>query len=93
MEQKKTAVQIITPFSYEDGPKIVSHLKRIGCMVLNLEDMNEDEKQRLLDYMEGVTFALEIDCQQVSTSAYVYAANGVIQSDRESVEIERSIMN
>lgn len=56
------------PRSYEEGETIGAHLKQKRACVINLHRLPSDERQRVVDFLCGVVFALDGTSKQVGES-------------------------
>ena len=57
--------------------EIGEHMKARRTVVLNLQDVREEHKQRLIDFLSGVAFAMEGTVKKVSPDTYMYTPAGV----------------
>lgn len=65
--------KLITPGGYQDGPGIVGYLKDGYGMVLNIEELDTAEAQRLIVYLMGALEALDGELKRVSKSTFALA--------------------
>ena len=70
-------MKVCRPSKFEEGPEIATHLINNKTVVLNLEDANRDTIIRLIDFLFGVTFAIEGKLKKVSTSTYIITPKNV----------------
>ncbi len=70
-------MKVCRPSKFEEGPEIATHLLNNKTVVLNLEDANRDTIIRLIDFLFGVTFAIEGKLKKVSTSTYIITPKNV----------------
>lgn len=64
-------MKVCKPEKYEDVTKIASHLLEHRTVVLNLEDANKETIIRIIDFLFGVTYAINGQLKRVSSSTYV----------------------
>lgn len=57
---------VVEPYVYDDSRKIADHLKSFHPVVINLEKTEEEVGRRLIDFVSGVTYAIEGRLEQVS---------------------------
>jgi len=73
------------PTKVEEGSEIVEHLKMRKSVVINMENMNRADAQRLIDYVSGAVFAVDGALQPVSTT------KDIVVIAPKNVEIENEI--
>ena len=76
-EETGQALNIVKPERFEDSMSIVNDLKDGKIIVLNTNQMEMRQAQRLLDFVSGASFALNGDIQEVMESIYVLSPAGV----------------
>jgi len=64
-------MKVCKPEKFEDVTKIASHLLEHRTVVLNLEDANKETVIRIIDFLFGVTFAINGQLKRVASSTYV----------------------
>ncbi|NLN55098.1 MAG: cell division protein SepF [Clostridiales bacterium] len=64
-------MKVCKPEKYEDVTKIATHLLERRTVVLNLEDANKETIIRIIDFLFGVTFAINGQLKRVASSTYV----------------------
>ena len=64
-------MKVCKPEKYEDVTKIATHLLERRMVVLNLEDANKETIIRIIDFLFGVTFAINGQLKRVASSTYV----------------------
>lgn len=70
-------VVVMQPVKFEDAQDICEHLKNRKPVVINLEDVERDEAQRIIDFLSGSVFALDGNIQKVSNSIFLVAPSNV----------------
>lgn len=70
-------VVIIQPESFDDAQDICEHLKSKKPVVINLENMDKDNAQRVIDFLSGSVYALDGSIQKVSNGIFIIAPNNV----------------
>lgn len=70
-------VVVMQPAKFEDAQDICDHLKSKKPVVINLEDVERDEAQRIIDFLSGSVFALDGNIQKVSTTIFLVAPSNV----------------
>jgi cell division inhibitor SepF len=74
---KPYTMVVVSPKSYSDAEKIGDHLKAMRPVVMNMEKTDADEAQRIVDFVQGIMFALEGQINQISESIYLCAPNNM----------------
>lgn len=68
---------VVNPKDYQDAEKIGNHLKAARPVVMNMEKTDADEAQRIVDFIQGVMYALDGRIDQVSENIYLCAPNNM----------------
>jgi cell division inhibitor SepF len=71
-------VQVLEPVGFEDAAKAADHLKGRKQVVINLEHLNRETAQRVVDFLSGVTYALNGTIQKVGNNIFLFAPSNVI---------------
>lgn len=86
VEEPGQTLNIVKPERFEDSMSIVSDLKAGRIIVLNTNQMEMRQAQRLLDFVSGASFALGGDIQEVMESIYVISPQGVSMKNSARTE-------
>jgi len=70
-------VVVMQPQKFEDAQDICDHLKNKKPVVINLEDVEKEEAQRIIDFLSGSIFALDGNIQKVSNTIFLVAPSNV----------------
>lgn len=65
------------PLSYDEAPVIVNDLKMRKTVVVNLEQLNNETKRQIFDFISGGLYSLEGNIQKVTTDIFVLAPSNV----------------
>lgn len=65
------SVVLVKPEKYENAVDIADHLRDKRTVVLNLEQTNKDVARRLVDFLSGVTYALDGKIKKVANSTFI----------------------
>lgn len=76
-------LKVVRPESFADVSTVADHLLRGCTVVLNLEVMDRAAILRMLDFLNGVTYATDGDIKKVAPGTYIITARGVDVSDAE----------
>lgn len=84
-ENVDAVVLISKPKSFKDAQALCRHIKKGRAIMINLDDMIPEEKQRLVDFISGVVMAQDGMIAKIHNNAYVCAARniGIINIDRK----------
>ena len=74
---KPYTMVVVSPKSYNDAEKIGDHLKAMRPVVMNMEKTDADEAQRIVDFVQGIMYALDGRIDQISESIYLCAPNNM----------------
>ena len=69
-------VEFLYPTSFDDAQVVINYLKEGESVVLNLNNMNEYESQRLLDCASGAIYALNGMIQRVDNNIFLLTPEG-----------------
>ena len=64
-------VVLVKPERVDNSPEIADHLRNKRTVVLNLESANKDMARRVLDFLSGVTYAMDGKIQKVANCTYI----------------------
>ena len=76
-------LKVVRPETYEDVSTVADHLLRGCTVVLNLEVMERTSILRMLDFLNGVTYATDGEIKKVAPNTYIVTAHGVDVTDAE----------
>ncbi len=77
------SITIMPASSFADVQKAADRLKQGEPQILNLEKTPPDVSERLIDFLNGVTYALDGYVEKVAEGAYLFTpANVMIHADK-----------
>ncbi len=76
-QAKPYTMVVVNPKNYQDAEKIADHLKGARPVVMNMEKTDADEAQRIVDFVQGVMYALDGRIDQISENIYLCAPNNM----------------
>lgn len=79
---RRYEVEIIAPKSYDTLTQAVQALLERKVVVLKLEQLDQDQAQRLLDFLSGSAYAISAQVSQISESVFLFASQGIQIQDR-----------
>ena len=62
---------LVKPEKFDNAAEIADHLRERRTVVLNLEETNKDVARRLVDFLSGVTYALDGKIKKVAASTFI----------------------
>jgi FtsZ-interacting cell division protein YlmF len=73
-------VVIMEPSSFTEVPSYIDILRARKSVILNLARISADEAQRAVDFLAGVTYALDGNQKRVGNSVFLFTPSSVILS-------------
>lgn len=70
-------VVIVQPDKFDDAQDICDHLKNKKPIVINLENVEKEEAQRVIDFLSGAVYALDGNIQKVANGIFLIAPYNV----------------
>lgn len=68
---------VVKPEKIETVTQIADYLVDKKTILLNLEETNKETARRLIDFLNGVAYAINGDLRKVATNTYVITPNNV----------------
>lgn len=65
------------PLSYEEAPLIVDDLKIRKVVVVNFEQLDQNLKRQIFDFVNGALYALDCKIQKVTKDIFILAPSNV----------------
>ena len=79
---RDSAITIMPAATFDDMQRAADRLKRGEPQIINLESTDPKMAERLIDFLNGVTYALDGCVERVAEGAYLFTpANIAIRSD------------
>ena len=72
-----TKVILFNPKTFEEAGELVNHLMAYHSLVMTLDGIPTDSARRLLDFMSGITFALQGKITPISAKTYFISPENV----------------
>ena len=76
-------MQMLRPTSFSESPKVADCLKAGQAVVLNLEDMEDSEARRMIDYVAGVLYAVDGKIERPAGRTFLLTPRGVSVASKE----------
>ena len=73
----ETKVVLFNPRTFEEAGELVNHLMAYHSLVMTLDNVPTESARRLLDFMSGITFALQGKITPISAKAYFISPENV----------------
>ncbi|MEA4832498.1 MAG: cell division protein SepF [Oscillospiraceae bacterium] len=70
-------MKVVKPERLENVTQIADFLLEKKTILLNLEDTNKETARRIIDFMNGVAYAINGDLRKVANSTYVVTPSNV----------------
>lgn len=70
-------LKVVRPESFNAVGQIADYLLNHCTVVLNLEATNKDTAQRIVDFLNGVAYAIDGQIKSVTNSTYIITPNNV----------------
>lgn len=74
---KPMEVHIIKPSSFEDSQEVCEILLSGQAVVVNLEGFDEDEAQRIMDFISGCIFSINGKLHRISKYIFIFSPDNV----------------
>lgn len=65
------------PLSYEEAPRILDDLKLGKTVIVNLEQLENNTKRQIFDFINGGLYSMEGNIQKVTRDIFILAPNHV----------------
>lgn len=70
-------VVLVSPVSIEESGSICDYLKENKIVIVNLEATKHEVSQRIVDFLGGVSYAIDGDIQSISNRVFIIAPSNV----------------
>ena len=83
--QPASEVLVIEPRAFEEATEIVEQLRARKSVLLNLHLLDNEQSQRVVDFLSGATYAIDGHQQRIGEGVFLFApANVLISSESSS---------
>lgn len=95
VDEERPAYSIITlqPRSYSEARKVGEHYREGNPVIINLDDMEEGERKRLVDFASGLVFGLHGRIERISLKVFLLSPANVSVSNEEKSAAQASFFN
>ncbi len=85
--QPSSEVLVIEPRAFDETIEIVEHLRARKSVLLNLHLLDNEQSQRVVDFVSGATHAIDGHQQRIGEGVFLFApANVMISSESSSTK-------
>ena len=84
---------VVKPEKLETVTQIADYLVDRKTILLNLEETNKETARRLIDFLNGVAYAINGDLRKVATNTYVVTPSNVELSGEKLRETQENFAN
>ena len=79
-------VCVVEPRAFDEALEIVNNLRNKKTVVLNMHLLDNEQCQRIIDFLSGATHALDGHQQKIGNGVFIFAPNNVaISAEAERV--------
>jgi len=91
--QPDVSYHIITlqPRSYSEARKMGEHYREGNPVIINLDDMEESERKRLVDFASGLVFGLHGKIERVSHKVFLLSPANVNVSNEDKTAAAQAV--
>ncbi|NMA15059.1 MAG: cell division protein SepF [Clostridia bacterium] len=75
--QRPTTVMLVKAKSFDEAESIARQIKERRSLIVNLEEADKEEAQRMVDFLSGTVFALDGTVQKVAFGTFLFATSNV----------------
>ena len=81
-------VLVVEPRQFEESVEIVDHLRNRKSVLLNLHMLDNEQSQRVVDFLSGATWAIDGHQQRIGDGVFLFAPSSVtINSESNSAKV------
>ncbi len=94
-EEERASYNIITlqPRSYSEARKVGEYYREGNPVIINLDDMEESERKRLVDFSSGLVFGLHGRIERISLKVFLLSPANVSVSNEDKSAAQASFFN
>ena len=85
---RETQMVLFNPKTFDEAGDLVNQLNQGRSVVMSLEGVPTENARRLLDFLSGITYALQGKITPISAKAYVVTPQNVDIADAQSEQPE-----
>ena len=95
IEEPAASYNIITlqPRSYSEARKVGEYYREGNPVIINLDDMEESERKRLVDFASGLVFGLHGRIERISLKVFLLSPANVSVSNEDKTAAQATFFN
>jgi cell division inhibitor SepF len=95
LHEESAAYNIVTlqPRSYSEARKVGEYYREGNPVIINLDDMEEAERKRLVDFASGLVFGLNGRIERISLKVFLLSPANVNVSNEDKSAAQASFYN
>jgi cell division inhibitor SepF len=95
IDEPSSSYNIITlqPRSYSEARKVGEYYREGNPVIINLDDMEESERKRLVDFASGLVFGLHGRIERISLKVFLLSPANVSVSNEDKTAAQASFFN
>jgi cell division inhibitor SepF len=94
VQESNYHIVTLQPRSYSEARKMGEHYREGNPVIINLDDMEESERKRLVDFASGLVFGLHGRIERVSHKVFLLSpANVNVSSEDKTAAAQASFFN
>ena len=95
LNDENVSYNIITlqPRSYSEARKVGEHYREGNPVIINLDDMEEAERKRLVDFASGLVFGLNGRIERISLKVFLLSPANVNVSNEDKSAAQATFFN
>jgi FtsZ-interacting cell division protein YlmF len=95
LEEPASSYNIITlqPRSYSEARKVGEYFREGNPVIINLDDMEEGERKRLVDFSSGLVFGLHGRIERISLKVFLLSPADVSVSNEDKTAAQATFFN
>lgn len=73
LSQAKTSTRLVLkePYSFEEAQQTADHLRNKRPVIMNLNQVDDDEARRIIDFLSGTVYALNGEIQKIGAHTFL----------------------
>lgn len=93
--EESSSYNIVTlqPRSYSEARKVGEYYREGNPVIINLDDMEESERKRLVDFASGLVFGLHGRIERISLKVFLLSPANVNVSNEDRTAAQASFYN
>lgn len=82
------------PRSYSEARQMAEHYRQGNPVIINLDDMDESERKRLVDFASGLAFGLQGGIERIASRVFLISpANVSVRTEDKAAYAQASFFN